>query len=227
MDVVYMLRDNTNTDEIRYSLRSVEKYLKNYDKIWVVGKPNSILNKETVNIIDTRDMYFHKQMNAINKILSVCSNPNVSDDFILMNDDFFFLKKCSSIKPYTIGSLDDKFLKQKSGMYRASLQRALKFFNNMDNWEVHYPLVINKKSFKECFYKIPWRTYSMVYRSPYSTFIKSKSLPLNSDFKVFNEEQFNSGKNRQFLSTSDKIYREPFFQEWLAKKFPKPSKYEV
>jgi hypothetical protein len=102
MDFVYICKDGNN-EELRYSIRSVVESFPN-SKIWVVGgKPNWY----TGNYIEVTQN-LSKYRNAIENLKALCNSEEISDRFVLMNDDFYIVKNIDSIKDYHGGPLLDK-----------------------------------------------------------------------------------------------------------------------
>ena len=229
MDVVYIYKDTTSSDEFRYSLRSIEKHLKGYNTIWLVGRAPKWVSG-LVKVISVNDRYYNKQMNAINKILSACRNNNVSSDFILMNDDFFFLEDVhvDEIKTYTWGEITDEFISTKRGQYASALKRCVKLMgdDNRKNFEVHYPIVINKQKFRSLLTQIPWSTNVTTYRSIYGNKHCKDTVDLKEDFKVYNYASFCNRPHKEFISTSETIFKNTLVQEWFLKTFREKSKFE-
>jgi hypothetical protein len=57
-------------------------------KVWLVGgKPDWYSG----NFIEV-DQKHHKYANAINNLQALCNSEEISNNFILMNDDFFIIK---------------------------------------------------------------------------------------------------------------------------------------
>jgi hypothetical protein len=229
LDLVYILGKGSewNDNELRYSLRSVQTNLKNHGQIFIVGERPTWLRK--IRHLSMPDSMQHKQQNAINKILHACRSPKVSENFILMNDDFFFLKPtdADNLPTYSLGNLK-QFWQGKAGMYRLSIQNSLKIIDKKSpkNFEVHYPMVINKKKFIEAMEGTRWSSQSLIFRSIYGN---REDLPAVEvkDFKAYNIPQFFAQRTREFVSTDSRIVREKIVQRWFADKFAPMSRYET
>lgn len=96
LDIVYPYIDpNSHFDELRYSLRSVEKHLQENARIWIVGELPEYLNPEKVrHIPHTRNATIHYTncYDAVSKLELVLKHPEVGETFVLMYDDIYFLK---------------------------------------------------------------------------------------------------------------------------------------
>ena len=234
MDVVYILGSLSKweNNEIKYSLRSLEKNVINYGKVFVVGIFPEFLNKKTVIHIPEVDPFGHKTKNAINKILVACSDERISEDFILMNDDFIFLKEIENIVNRNNGSLDalEKLLGQKQSYYYTAIRETNKLLKMAGiekpiNYDAHYPIIINKKIFKDTMDLIDWRTNAYLYRSVYGNVSKLKSEK-KPDIKIFNLKIFKENKDKDFISLDNYVVLMKEFQRWISNKFKTKSKYE-
>jgi hypothetical protein len=154
-DFVYIVKESEDNNELRYSLRSLYKFYPN-NKIWIVGyKPTWIQN---VNYISVKQDQENKWKNSVINIIEACKSKEISDDFILMNDDFVILKEIKSINTVinaNLGSLDyniEKFSKDPDEWTEAftNLKILLQDLNISEpyySYEAHLPLLINKQEF--------------------------------------------------------------------------------
>jgi hypothetical protein len=102
VNVVYICRDGDN-EELRYSLRSVSKNLK-FRNVWVVGgKPDWY----TGNYIN-RAQSGNKYANARNNLKAVVDCGDITDEFVLMNDDFYVMSPVEVVPYFHGGDLMDK-----------------------------------------------------------------------------------------------------------------------
>ncbi len=179
IDVVYVLGKGSiwNDNELRCSLRSIEKYLKNYARVWIVGEcPEWVQN---VTHVPCEDVGVWSDRNIMEKILRACSEPEISEEFLFFNDDHFLLAEFDAFTfPFfTDGDLQRKIDRRKnngrSDHYRYTLentQNALKKKNlPTKNFDVHTPIRYRKKDFAECMKGFDWTVdYAYVIKSLYS-----------------------------------------------------------
>lgn len=157
MDLVYIVKPGEINLDLRYSLRSVAKFCP-YRKVWIVGfKPRWVQNVCYLPTTQDKD----KWKNSVINYTAACKCKDVSDNFVLMNDDFFAIKPVTNWYKNTnlcLGELSDfaeKFGKlrnrskwQWAFSYAISLLKQLNSHTSY-NYEAHTPLIINKKSFLE------------------------------------------------------------------------------
>lgn len=141
-------------NEIRYSLRSVEKFLTGYDRIFVIGQRPSFL--QNVIHVPCEDVGGRKQYSIYRKILKAVNDDRVSSDFIFINDDHFILKPLdvSEFSYWYQGRLEDKW-RQYNGSYKKAAGNNLEATGNVRYTDIHTPIVYNKEHFKnlEPFFK--------------------------------------------------------------------------
>ena len=237
IDIVYILGDGSrwNNNEIRYSLRSLEKNFE-HRKVFIIGeKPEWITNVIHIPIIDGKSNENGiKLLNAKRKYLTAATDMRISKDFVLMNDDFFFLEKMENISNYSRGTLSEMIKRHptKGGYYYRSLMDTRHRLSTMGieepiDFEVHAPIIFNKEKLSEVIGMIGQdKTYS--FRSCYGNLMRLESETI-MDFKAANLLEFTiqTRKDREFLSINDALVACKEFREWIQIKFPKPSKYEL
>lgn len=216
-------------NEIRFSLRSVEKYLP-HRKIWIIGeRPKFLRNIEHIHATDAYD---NKLTNAVFKIRAACREGEISDRFVLMNDDFFFLRPTPRIETFTLGNMAAAIIdhKTQAGYYFTALRETRNLLNAAGfadpvNYEVHYPIVIEKKKFLEATDAIDWTDHAYLFRSVYgNTFGLGGKKRL--DTKIYDISELKRLSKGDMISTSDRVVLRPEFQGFIYQKFPNPSRYE-
>jgi hypothetical protein len=150
-DFVYICKDGIN-EELKYSIRSVSFSFPD-SNIWVVGgKPDWYIG----NYIEV-EQKDSKYKNAVRNLETICNSQEISESFILMNDDFYIVKKIDKIENFHGGFLLDKInLYQKlnsNSQYTRKLSRtynklkALGFEDPLD-YELHIPMIMEKEKLK-------------------------------------------------------------------------------
>ena len=228
MDFVYICRDGDN-EELRYSIRSVINSFPEA-KVWVVGgKPNWYVG----NYIDVGQIGL-KYNNAINNLNALCDSEEISDDFVLMNDDFFILKQIDNIEYFHGGFLYNKInrFKQLSrgSAYIKKLmvtEQTLKDYNVESplDYELHVPMVMNKQKLKTIIDK----DQNCLWRSLYGNLFNVGGTE-TTDVKIYHS---NANQSISYKITNDSIYASTdditFKELWatnLKKSFPHKTIYE-
>ena len=228
MDFVYICKPGDN-EELRYSIRSV-LYSFPDAKIWVVGGKPSWYSGNYVYV----DQNHHKYANAINNLHAICDSNEISEEFVLMNDDFFIIKKIYRIDQFYNGLLStkiDKYTKiTGSSMYIKKLMltrtRLIDYgISNPLDYELHVPMVMEKEKLKRIILKYP----SCLWRSMYGN-IYSVGGSQMDDVKIYTNKKHSARSNEitehsTFLSTEDQAFGLAF-DKVLSKMFINPTVYE-
>jgi hypothetical protein len=228
MDYVYICREGEN-EELRYSIRSVVKNT-SYTNIWVVGyKPDWYVG-DFVDYPDTATK-FDNILNCTKVIPGIGA---ISDNFVLMNDDFFFLKYRNSMPVYHGGLLRDKIDKYSllgARRYASLLRRTYKDLIRQGikeplDYDIHVPMPMNKQLLAQSID----RAYFP--RSGYGN-LNNIGGQLITDVKAYSSKSILSSRSfdfskedAEFVSTEDGSFQE-VYEAVLKDMFPKPSQYEV
>lgn len=227
MDYVYICRAGEN-EELKYSIRSVVANA-NYNRIWVVGYKPDWYNGNFVDVPDTATKFD----NIINCTKAIADIGAISEDFVLMNDDFFFLRYVESMPTYHGGSLRDKidkYIELGSRRYATLLSRT---YNNLVrqgikdplDYDIHIPMPMNKQKLKESIKKayFPRSGYGNIHNVG-GTHIQDVKTYSNKSTLKSRSYDFKNGE-LPFVSTEDGSFKE-VYETILKDMFPNPSQYE-
>lgn len=225
MDIVYFIKDGLQNEEFRYSLRSVCKNMP-HKRIWVFGGcPRSIVPDVRIRVEQEGKTKWDR-VHAMFKL--ACENKELSDDFILFNDDFFVMKPVEKIETIHRGLLEEHTEKLGKGPYRSLLEgiddelkhRGLSTYS----YELHTPFVFNKKKLLKLLNDNPdLRCTRTMYGNTYK--IGGKRA---SDVKIFSSKPSFDYKSTTFLSTDDTVInRDNEAWRWIQKQFPHICEYEI
>lgn len=210
IDLVYVLGTGSkwSDNEIRFSLRSVEKYLKGFRNIYVVGEcPAFLQNVIHIPATDEFDPAVNADGNMILKILKACALPDLSDDFLFMNDDFVFMKPvvASEIKWMYKGDMKDRpesFWKEQ--FYRHRLRRTYETLRDLGEttlqYDYHAPMRMNKHSFREVMEHFDFTEgIGLTFRSLYGNVMKLPAERL-TDQKRTVYKHYRLGELQEYLN---------------------------
>jgi hypothetical protein len=151
MDFVYICKDGDN-EELRYSIRSVMASFPDA-KVWVVGGKPSWYSGNFIFIQQRSAKY----INAVNNLKAICSSEEISEKFVLMNDDFYIVEKINLVETFHGGLLLDKIntykkITQQSG-YILKLEKTFDKLRDLGmtsplDYELHVPMVMEKQKLK-------------------------------------------------------------------------------
>lgn len=149
LDVVYPVRPGDSNEELRYALRTLEANFP-HAKVWIAGyKPAWVTNVEYLPGNDRSS----PRANLYWNILNVCRIPELSDDIVLMNDDFLLTAPVMDIPILYRGLLRDHIamprVQRGHDWWRESLQTTLTCLQAHGireplSYELHTPFVVNR-----------------------------------------------------------------------------------
>lgn len=232
IDVVYIYKA-TNSDELKYSIRSVAE---NWAcrKIWIVGdKPEWLSGK--AGFIKAYSSNFNRYRDANNKIKLACRSKEISDPFWLFNDDFFILDKINpaEYQVYYDGTLQEKydrlrnkFPSLKTWRYLEGFEYAQKVLRinkkeNVKNFETHVPILVNKKQMAGVISVYP---NSVCRRSIYMNIYHPNDGVPHDDVKRYEKNSVISRDD--ILVSTDAISFSGQVGDFIKDKFKKRSIYE-
>lgn len=176
IDVVYILGTESNwqDNELRFSLRSIEKNLSAVRNVYIIGTLPDFINTDKVIHIPYEDKHLYKQTRIALKVLQACFVEPLSEEFLFLNDDHFLLELFQAGNfPYLYEEnlLETASRRTENSMYGFSLRNTFEalLMNGFEtnNFDIHCPIVYNKEKFKEMF-----NTYDF-YNTPNSFVVKS------------------------------------------------------
>lgn len=226
IDIVYPIGKGSRwqNNEIRYSLRSVQKHLKNVGNIWIIGELPQFL--QNVNFIHHRDTATVPEENVRIKLLKACDKSEISDRFLFMNDDHFILADADAENyPYYFCSTIREAIKVR-GMdnhgvrFQNTLSRLEAKTLPIKNFELHYPIIFEKQAFKD----------TLGYLEPKHLGYKLRSLyanTLNIQGKEVKDCKSREAPLEKAICFSTLPIIAQGVQDWLKKIFPNRSIYEL
>ena len=242
MDFVCVLGKGSKwgDNELRFTLRAIQKYAQNYDKIVIVGeKPDWIQNVLHIPCSDIYSPYENADANIVLKVMAAVYHPEVSDDFIFINDDELFLapQDVSKIewlhKGQMINFRNETWTR---GFWRLRLHRTMRTLVEKKlttfHYDNHLPVHMNKKKFLECMSSFDFGdNIGYTINSMYGNFHKVKGTRLiNHKIRVFGpltKKSIEDGvKGRLYMTYNDHGLNQALI-DWLHLNYPTPSKYEA
>lgn len=225
-DIVYILRDGEN-EELRYSLRSVERNFK-FNKVWFYGgKPIGFMPDHHVRYIQLGNSKWQKVRNTM---VEICQNDDITKDFWLFNDDFFVMKPVKNPPNYYDGTLEQRIAEIEQSISGRSLYSSL--LRNLVatlqdagideplNYAHHTPMLINRKKMLATLAKYP---NEPMFRALYGNINKigGENMP---DVKFYqNRQPFPIGT---FVSTADDSWHYEKIGQIIRDTFTSESRFE-
>lgn len=235
VDIIIPLCDSISKwqdNELRYTLRSIEKYLTGYRDIYIVGKPRVWL--QNVKYIDAQDVQGsgRRQFSIFKKTLAAAMHEEVSDPFLSWHDDIFLLKPLDikEIKFWKYSTLRHKGVVSEGVYQRVVLNTRKRLLENNhpeDYYDIHTPILYEKMKFAELADE-NWE-HDLVIKSLYC----NKNGVKGEDMKdlKFIDPQIKPNilkaiEGRTFFSLYDNAINESM-RVVLSELFPEKSKYEI
>ena len=223
-DIVYILREDIDPEELRYSLRSLDNFP--HRLVWFVGgKPKGITPDRQI---------VHKQQGPTkwdlikSSMLRVTKEEELSASFFLFNDDFFIMKPVAeNWINYIDGTLAERieqFRKENPWLtpYARTLYKAEQELKSQGattyNFDVHLPMLFEKSKIGAIM-----RCSSPQMRSVYGNITKSEFVQ-HKDVKVYALDEV--PEDPDFLSTNDNTFKDGKVGEYIRERFTTPSRFE-
>ena len=226
LDVVYPVRPGDTNEELRFSLRALEAHLP-HATVWMVGyKPSWVTGVEYLpgNTASKRANLWHN-------LLAACRHPDISDECVIMNDDFMVTTPIEEVPVLYRGTLRDHLnlprVVRGESWWRESLRTTLVMlqtlgFEDPVSYELHTPFRCNKTLMLETLERFKHITPDNPpqWRSLYGNLHKVGGKQ-SADGKAYNRGPIHT----PFHSTDDRTFR--YFTAQLNEMFPEPSRYET
>ena len=244
-DVVYPIGKGSSwkNNELRFSLRSLEKYGINVGKLFIVGELPNFLSGEDITHIKADDR-FNPQVNAdgniIEKVLAACADSRLSEDFLFINDDHVLLEPVDlmTIPNFHKGDMNtfhDNYWNL--NYWRKRLKRTRDILNEKGlpalHYDCHTPILINRKAFVEMISHFDYQQgIGFTMKSLYGNFIGSDHNRLltkekKTVFSGLNEANLSFRLlDSEFMAFNDSGLNQAL-KIWLYQNFEKPSKWEM
>lgn len=226
-DLIYILKADIDTDELKYSLRSVEKNFP-INRVWFVGGQPEGLEPDIR--IPHKQVGSSKWEMIRSSMWKAVSDERLSEDFFLFNDDFFVMEPVDtdSFRNFVDGTLGRRIdeLHSESGMNAYTrtlfkLEQELKTLHEPTmNFDVHLPMLLNKEQVRSTLYKCS----SPQMRSAIGN-INRLPFVIHPDVKVYDLESVPAGET--YLSTNDDTFRKGKVGKYIRETFTTKSRFEV
>jgi uncharacterized HAD superfamily protein/hypoxanthine phosphoribosyltransferase len=239
VDVVYPLGTGSKwqDNELRYSLRSLEKFFPNLGRVFIVGHKPAWLTG-VIHIPFADSFRKNKDANLISKVLAACEHPaGLTAKFLRLSDDQLFLKmvRFEEMAPLHLGNLVGRNEKFWSGGWKRKLRTTRDHLQangfGAIHFDAHAPAPYDRESFVRVMAEHPWRETPMTIGTLY---FNAARIPgrKNKGQKATLEHSLNDTEairarlaDASFFGYSDAGLT-PALKSFLAESFPEPSKFE-
>lgn len=94
MDILYVVGSGStwSNNELRYSLRSIAKFGRNIERVYLAGYKPAFVSEEVRHIPCTDDSK-RKHKNIMHKVLTTIEKSDISNRFLISSDDHFYIRE--------------------------------------------------------------------------------------------------------------------------------------
>jgi hypothetical protein len=155
MDILIPLGSGSRyqNSELRFALRSIEKFATGFDRIFIVGKDPGFLS-DKVQFFEKADATgYNKEYRISEKVLWAFQSTDVSNEVAFWNDDFVLTKPVNvrEIDYFQDGQLRDIAERKKKQKYGATLLAThttlVAAGRPALNYEIHCPIIYQRDKF--------------------------------------------------------------------------------
>lgn len=188
MNAVYPLGKGSHwgNNEIRFSVRSLEMFT-SIREVFIVGE-----NPGFGNHIPYRETQ-HPAVNIWEKLVEACLTDEISDPFLFINDDHYFIKPVEiesypNYYAYRISEYPSLKIKHGGNPYYQLVERTFKILGDVLFFNVHCPCLIHKQKFLDCFETYRQEIYTEGGLLVKTTYLQNEPGVQMDDYKIrFNE----------------------------------------
>jgi hypothetical protein len=242
MDVIYPLGHGSiwKDRELWYSLLSLDKFVSGIDRVYILGPiprwsagVSPKLKFQIINV-PSADLHSCKEKNIMTKVMHACSIPDISQQFLFVNDDHFAIRPvvADQIPCYFEGTLTDYAARRLpitgKDAYQEVLTRTIEALKGQGyadlHCDVHVPIIYDKTEFVRAMQKYDWsgkRGYVIKSLYANSTTAHKDFSPIR-DCKIevpHTAEQIDAQvRDRDFISVGDQGLNDPM-KEYLSSLF--------
>jgi hypothetical protein len=249
IDIIYPLGSGSkwNNNELRYSLRSIEKHIKNFRNVYIIGEcPDWIIKRsetEGAFINGVTHIPFeesgHASKNIMEKILAACDQQDISEEFLFMNDDIFLMEDIDAASfPFYYDRNVVNHLSVYANYYneyiKATHSELIGSGLNTKYFDIHVPIRYNKKLFPEVMDQFDFNK-KLIVKSVYCNALNIQGEQ-RSDCKIMGKRPAKQilaeVENTTIFSTGDQCLldwsrEESTVKTILKNTFPNKSKFEI
>lgn len=239
LDVVYLVRRGDTNIELRHSLRSVAAHL-DHNAVFVAGhKPPWVRAPwlKTEQQTEAGAKYANTRLN----LRAALRAELLTEDVVIMNDDFYVMAPVSTIDTMHRGDLAELIqLNGTAGSYWQAQQDTLELLHHAGYdrplaFNVHAPIVVNRRHLADVLDMIDelalemdldaQRAAAISWRTMYGNIVTGASQRVHvQDFKIL--DTLAGWDGREYVSTDDQMFRSGAIGHELRAMFVAPCTYE-
>lgn len=242
MDIVIpiLAATHNNYAELRFALRSFEKYMPHDDVVLIGAQPDWFNGKRAFLFRDDPDPKY-REANIFLKLQWYIRNHNDGGEFVYANDDHFLLTEWDGLPPYPTKGTIGQAMASRSDLdpYKKTIRNTVNLLGHGAlNYDVHAPMSMDPRLFKDRFFekeeglpnKIVWKgkqwgyLFKTLYGQNFPHYAAGDNK-INEPTSAADTLTMVENGVYPFFSTSDKAFNMDMVDALLTL-FPNPSRYE-
>ena len=229
-DLVVPVREEAVNEQLRYALRSWAAHLP-HRRVWVVGHRHPWLTAEVGHIPTVQDG--NKWENTAAAVRLACEHPDVSDPFLLADDDMFTMRPLPGGMPVLhrglVTDVERYYEQHGPAAYLEGMRETRQLLAGLGHteplsYELHVPLPVGKGTMLN----VLWRGRhlgALHKRTAYGVLARLGGEQVE-DVKVRHRAPRGYGPEDRFLSTMPDSFTNGAVGRFIRARFPEPSPYE-
>lgn len=230
-DIVYIVREGEENEELRHSLRSVALNVP-HRRIVIAGyTPSWVRGVYSIPTVQDGPKYANAEKNW----RAVMDDKTVSDDYVVMNDDFYVMRPINELPVLHRGDLDAVigYYAKYPGPYISNMRRTRDLLTRLDiteqkSYALHVPMAMNKlkrRILQHVIDEAGYEPHQVQMRTLYGNFwqIGGEEIP---DVKTSSRDGAPKA-NELFLSSNDSSFNDGRMGHYIREQFNEKCKYEV
>lgn len=226
--MVVPVREGATNQQLRYALRSWAAHLP-HGRVWIVGyRPPWLTGVEHIPTMQRGTKYANTTL-AVRK---ACEHPDVSEQFLLCNDDFFVMQPLPEQMPVLhrgpVREVERYYASRANGKYLRGLRETRDLLVSLDHpdplsYELHVPLPVSKAGMLEAL-DIGAHLDVLHKRTLYGNLAGLGGERID-DVKVLHRGP-RFPRDSTFLSTMPDSFTNGMVGAHIRRAFPRPCRYE-
>lgn len=235
-DVVYVVRPGDDNEELRYSLRSVAQNAP-HRNVWIAGTiPSWVRNVKRLPLVPQPNKFANQRQS----LHAVAACPDISDPFVLFNDDMFVMEPISEWRTWNLDTIEEHWggpignVDKRDNEWLHAVWCTYKWMQEQGHpnplyYENHTPLLYDKVKLAGVLEEYPADspfvvngTYPICGAGGEGEWGANAKLAFEGVLDVF----ASLALGMPYLSTEDRSFAEQALGEFIRNNFPDPCKYE-
>lgn len=231
-------------DELRWSIRSIERFCEEETKITIAGDSPSWFRGHVIPLPKIEEEPNHNFQDVLWKLQNITQRSDIDSQFVWMMDDIVALQPFNPIdiaipRGVRFESFDRISRQKKYLRLKADTLRFLQNEGFSGHWDfgTHAPHLIDKSFLRNLFLTLPIREKCLLWEIVYEV-VKNEIRPnhqtvespfpfLTTQSAAYSIDQLESAKTvSKFLNWGNKEGWNSTLRNWLASQFPDRSKEE-